>query len=300
MVQAKQLSSILIILALAVSPAVSINAHVFLIVGQSNSVGLNTDGFIPDDGTNDRIGQLSCCKNGQTLPTDQCVFIVAKDPLHHQCDDWYQGLQSVGFGLSFAKEVLKTLPPDDRVMLIPAGISGTGFFDNVWPAYTGRGFTAAIDKLRRAMSLLTTMNLNPTFDGILWHQGELDAGDNGAGNVADTNFYLNQDIIPLIKAFRDTNLLPFTSPRVPFVAGNLLPSWGFAPAHGERRGVVNAIALLDQMVPFTASVPSQGLLGDPVFLGSTGELIHFTARSLRILGRRYFDAWLLAQNNMPE
>lgn len=293
--------SILAIVILGAAPAISTNARVFLIAGQSNSVGLNSDGFTAEDTSSDRIFQLSCCSNGGTLPVEQCGLIVATDPLHHQCDNTYLGSQTLGFGMSFARELLPNLEADDMIVLVPSGFSGTGFFDNVWTAYTGSGFTSAVAKLKRAFELLTGLNMNPTFEGILWHQGEHDAGDNGAGNVADTNFYLYQDIIPMINAFRDTNLLPFTSTSLPFVCANLLPSWVSDPAHPVRLGVWTAIALLGQEVPYSACAPSQGLLGDPVYLsGLDGEVIHFTGRAQRILGRRYYAAWLLAKYNKPE
>ena len=272
--------------------------HVVLIAGQSNSVGYNVDPFTPEDASDPRILQLSCCSNGKSLPPAQCYLNVSADPLM-PC----QGAH-VSFVMSFARALLPLLPPSDLIVVVPTGISGTGFADNVWTAYTGGGFRSSVAMLRRAWELVSSApytTYNRKLEGVLWHQGEHDAGDNGQGNVANTTFYLQNDIGPLIAALRNTSYINFTSPTLPFVAGQMLPSWVDNSTHPVRQGVKLALALLTQYVPYTGFADSYGLLGDPVNRsGLDNEVIHFTARSQRILGRRYMAAWLAALENYPE
>ena len=119
--------------------------------------------------------------------------------------------------------------------------------------------------------------------------------------MANTTYYLEHDIGPLIGAFRNESFLNFTYPALPVVVGQMLPSWVDNSTHPVRQGVKVALALLTQYVPFTGFAPSYGLLGDPVYRsGLDNEVIHFTARSQRILGRRYLTGLLAALENYPE
>lgn len=72
-------------------------AHIFLNAGQSNSEGFNSDGHTDEDVAYDNIWQLDCCSNGTTLPYDECRFVIAQDPLHHQCDEGFLNGITVGW-----------------------------------------------------------------------------------------------------------------------------------------------------------------------------------------------------------
>ena len=272
--------------------------HVFLVAGQSNAVGYNGDPFTSEDTSDARILQLSCCRGSTSLPPAQCYLNISADPLM-PCAGAH-----VSFVMSFARALLPTLAPSDLIVVVPTAISGTGFADNTWTAYTGGGFVPAVAKLRRAWTLLgegAYAKYTRLFSGVLWHQGEHDAGDNGAGHVANTTFYLQNDIGPMIAAFRNTTFLNFSSPTLPFVAGQMLPSWVDNSTHPVRQGVKIALAVLTQYVAYTGFADSYGLLGDPGNRsGLDNEVIHFTARSQRILGRRYHAAYDAALVNYPE
>ena len=274
---------------------------VFLIAGQSNAVGYNSDPLTSEDDPNPRILQLSCCRNTTTLPLAQCYLNVSADPLA-PC---LSGNPHVGFGRSFARSLLPSLHPADLVLLVPGAIGFTGFLDGTWPAYTGTGFQLAVAKLRRTWALLAEgayAKYTRLLSGVLWHQGEYDAGDNFVpGRVVNGSVYLERDIGPLIAAFRNTTFLNFSSPTLPFVAGQMLPSWVDNSTHPVRQGVKLALALLTQYVAYTGFADSYGLLGDPVFRsGIEDAVIHFTARSQRLFGRRYAAAYEAARVNYPE
>ena len=156
----------------AASSAPRPSAHIFLVAGQSNTVGPNIDPFTAEDAVDERIWQLAVCSaNGTSLPPAQSFLNVSADPLM-PCDGGH-----VSFPRSFARALLPSLPADDVVVLVPTGISGTGFFDNVWNAYTGSGFVRAVEQLRVTWRLLHEDahfgRFNISWAGVLWHQGEV-------------------------------------------------------------------------------------------------------------------------------
>ena len=279
-------------------------AHIFLIAGQSNSVGYNTDPFTSEDAIKDRIWQLTvCASNNTTLPLNEAFLNVSADPL----EPCTSHTPHIGFGRSFARSLLPSLPADDVVVLVPAGLSGTGFVDRIWTAYIGSGFKRAVERLKTTWQLLLSPNntrgqqYNVTWSGVLWHQGEADAGDNAANEYVNTSYHLHTNLIPLINALRNTSTLPFTRTTLPFIVGQLLPSWLNNASHTERLGVGVAIGMVTQYVGYTGLADSYGLLGDPVFRsGASGQVIHFTGRSQRILGKRYYAAYRAALVNYPE
>jgi hypothetical protein len=125
------------------------------------------------------------------------------------------------------------------------------------------------------------------------------SGDNQWHFAANTSFYLYNDLVPLIEAFRNVSFLPFTRADLPFVAGQMLHEWMDNSTHPEREGVKLANALLTQYVPYTGFVSTYGMKGDYGYPDGDGELIHFTAASQRILGRRYFAQYHAAMLNYP-
>lgn len=149
---------LLLLVVVAISSAER-TAYIFLQAGQSNSEGYNSDGHTSEDVSYPNILQLSCCKNYAAVPIDECLLIIAQDPLHHQCDEWWLTGITIGFGMSFARAFREDIAEDDLIVIVPAGISGTGFFDNTWTAYTGTGFVKAVDKLKKAYSLLESMQM---------------------------------------------------------------------------------------------------------------------------------------------
>ena len=282
------------------SVAADRTAHVFLLIGQSNAAGVNSDPILPVDAPQPRILQLSCCAaNGTSLPPSDCFLNISSDPLM-PC----VGAHGLSMARPFARALLPTLPAEDVVVIVPSPIGGTGFGDGTWTAYTGSGFVPAVEKLRRAWSLLHGSDWkgwDVTLDGVLWHQGEMDAGDNSRGYVANSSRYLDDGLLPMIAALRNTSFLPFSSPQLPFVNGQMLPQWLFNSSHPERLGVGQAEALLPQYCAYTGHADSFGLLGDPLYRsGWDNSVIHFTGRSQRIFGARYHTAYRAALVNFPE
>ena len=129
-------------------------AHIFLVAGQSNSVGYNVDPFTPEDGPNPRILQLQCCTaNLTSLPPSQCFLNISADPLQ-PCDSGAH----VSFARSFSRSLLAGPgQPAQR----GCGVPGADGHQRHWirgrsvaGVHSGTGFKAAIAMLRRTWQLL--------------------------------------------------------------------------------------------------------------------------------------------------
>jgi len=142
---------------------------------------------------------------------------------------------------------------------------------------------------------------NAVFEAILWHQGEEDAGDNPSRYSASTSTYLFDDLLPLINRFRNTSYIPSTSSNLPVVVGQLLPEWLFNVSWPSRAaGVGKALTLVNTTYAYTGFADSVDLEGCTVpghGSGIDNSVIHFTAASQRIFGRRYLAALQLAKIN---
>ena len=161
------------------------------------------------------------CANGSELPPEKTYLNVSSDPLQ-PC----AGNSHVSFPRSFARSLLPTLPADDVVFLVPAGIGGTGFVDNTWTAYTGNGFVQAVARLDATWRLLHAdkrwQQYNITFSAILWHQGEDDAGQ---GHPTHSHHTLTRWKSRTHRSHTDVhNMRSAPSPHSPSSAHSLVPS----------------------------------------------------------------------------
>ena len=262
--------------------------------GQSNSVGTNTQaaGSYPTWPLNDRI-QMFCgprgshgCKPG--------TFAPAMTPVY--------GETNVGFSLTFANLLAQTLPANEGVVIVNTGVGGTGFHDGNWVAKTGPlaiASVAAVALLNDSIGLLGGGSY--ALHSMLWHQGELDAGDNRATYHADYCTYLIDDLTALIDYFRGA--MVGATATTPFVDGGLLPYWEDNVAGGTG-GVPAAIYALNTSRACTGTAdstvfpdffPDGKPAGDPnARSGASGMVIHFDATEAFVFGFEYWRAYLRA------
>jgi hypothetical protein len=171
-------------------------------------------------------------------------------------------------GRTFAIEYLEA-HPGVTVGLIPAACGGSPIA--TWQP--GKYFEDTKshpydDALARTRRVLTRGKLQ----GILWHQGESD-------RTPELSPVYEEALTALIDRFRRE----LDAPTVPFLIGQLgqFPGAGEWDEHARR--VDRAHRDVAARVPFTAFVSSDGLTSKP-------DNLHFDARSLRELGRRYAAA----------
>ncbi len=227
--------------------------HLFLLAGQSNMAGRGTVEE-QDRVPHDRV--LSLNKQG--------VWVVAIDPLHFDKPD----LVGVGLGKTFAIDYAKA-NPEVTVGLIPCAVGGSpistwepgGFHHQT----SQHPYDETMIRCRFAMK-------SGTLKGILWHQGESDAGPELAP-------LYEQKLHELIQRFRSD----LEMPDVPFIAGQL-GQFEKRPWTQYTRQVDQTHRSLPEKVSHTAFVRSDGLT-------HRGDNVHFNAASFRELGHRFYRAF---------
>jgi hypothetical protein len=237
------------------------NFHLFLLIGQSNMAGTPTPEAV-DEVPNSQIQVLGYedCDAPQERRYDE--WAVAIPPLHGCAG-------GLGPGDYFGKAVARA-HPEARIGLIPCAIPGVDidFFrkgvvssrrgefaippDNHWPG----AYEWVTSRARLAQQA-------GVIRGILFHQGESDAGDpDWPGKVAEMVRDLRADL---------------KLGKVPFLAGELMHSRGGADHN-----------------PLVARLPD---LIDEAYVISAAGLVphddyHFNLADQRTLGTRYAEKFL--------
>lgn len=214
------------------------------------------------------IGQSNMAGRGQIEPQDQDahprVFMFNKDnqwapavdPLHFD-----KPIAGVGLGLTFGK-LMAGRDASVRIGLIPCAVGGTPI--SRWQKGADL-YEAALKRARLAAK-------DGVIVGILWHQGEADAGRE------DTASMYGRQLDIMIKDWR-TDL---ATPNLPVVIGQLGEFFITAPF----QNIVNAaLKETPKRVSNSAWVSTAGMK-------DKGDQTHFDAAGYRELGRRYFDAMI--------
>ncbi len=230
------------------------NLWVFVMAGQSNMAGR---GFIePQDTISDpRVMMLN--KNNE--------WVLAKEPLHYYEPD----LAGLDCGLSFAKTLVNNLPDTIYIGMVPCAVGGTSIEQWVDDSlFRGvRLKSNLVEKIRLAET-------HGIIKGILWHQGENNANRGGvSGYKSNIKLFLNE-----IRKMTENDSLPIIVGEI----GHFLKEETFS-------GYQDTINLI--LKDLSNSDPNIGLvIADD--LEHKGDFIHFNSASLRILGRRYAEAYL--------
>ncbi|WP_437192635.1 sialate O-acetylesterase [Planctomicrobium sp. SH527] len=225
--------------------------HLYLLIGQSNMAGRGVLGK-EKQSPPDRI--LTLNKANEWAP--------AIEPLHFDKPT----IAGAGLGFSFAQEIAK-VDPDVTIGVIPCAVGGTPL--SRWQKDADL-YTQAVERARIAMK-------SGTLKGILWHQGESDAGSK---MLADSYGKRMSKMIGDLRSDLD-------SPSVPFIVGGLgeFLSVGTAEKPSYWKVVNAQLESIHELVPNSAFVNSTGL-------GHKGDSVHFDTEALREFGRRYAAALL--------
>lgn len=150
---------------------------IVLVAGQSNANGAGHGGdnvFL--DPTDPRVKQFG------GLPSSAFYRqpVTAVEPLLHH---FQYPAGDVGFALAFGREFVKTLAPSRTLLLVPVAHADTGFTVNGLSQTWDRDNTTATTNLYNLAVAQATLAMqsgpfpeNNEFAGVLWHQGERDAG----------------------------------------------------------------------------------------------------------------------------
>ena len=260
-----------------------VHYDVYLVAGQSNMDGRgwisNLTGPLatwnspqPDV----RIHYRNPINNDPTNPTYDTGWINLAPGLSAP-PGFSDPLPSSRFGpsLSFAR-TMADRAPERRVAVIKVPRGGTNLHTQWHPDESGnvmwRTFTNAIPE---ALQTLTNSFDTATLRGMIWHQGESDAG----------NADFQADLTRFLQATRDL----VGDPEFPIVLGELERD----PSNPTRTFQNDIFATVSASDPFTGLASSSGL--------GTSDGTHFDAAAVIDLGIRYADLMHdLDQDDLPD
>lgn len=224
---------------------------VFIMAGQSNMAGR---GLVEPQDTISNKRILTINAEGQ--------LIYAKEPLHF----YEPTLTGLDAGLSFGKTLLKSIPSNISVLLIPTAVGGSSI--RQWIG----------DSVYRKVKLLTNFKEKVqvakqygTIKAILWHQGESDA------NTVSIPLY-DQRLSTLFGTFREI----IKNDALPIIAGEL----------GSYSDNKQDWAAINQIIRTHATVDKKMAVVPTEDLKNKGDKIHFDSEGQRTLGERYALAYL--------
>lgn len=220
--------------------------HIYLLIGQSNMAGRAT---VPEE----LAGVIDRCY----LLNDKNQWVPAKNPMNlYSTIRKGEGMQKLGPGHGFVMAMLEA-NPDIKIGLVVNARGGSKI--EQWDA-KAKYYRSSIDRTKAAMK-------HGTLKGILWHQGESNAGRHAT--------YLGQ-LQTLVGQLRSD----LGDKDLPFVAGQVRPTDSMKPINAE-------IAKLPKAMPNTGCAMSTGL--------TTFDGTHFDAKSQIELGKRYAQEMLNIQ-----
>lgn len=225
------------------------NLHLYLLIGQSNMAGR---GDIEDQDRKTHPRVLMFNKDGQWTP--------AVDPLHFD-----KPIAGVSLGSTFGR-VMAAEDDTITIGLIPCAVGGTPL--KRWQK-GGDLWKQAVARAKAAMK-------DGKLHGILWHQGESDAGSK------DTADNYGQRLAEMVADLRKE----LDSPEVPFVAGTL----GDFLAEETKGGTPSYWKLINEQIKAIPTTVPHTAVADSKGLKPKSDKVHFDAPSLRELGRRYAAA----------
>lgn len=245
------------------------NFHIYLAFGQSNMEGQGDIGS-QDKNVDDRFQVLWAANNGSCSGKTKGKWAKAVPPLAH-C----QGAK-LGPTDYFGRTMVEKTDPKIKVGVIVVAVAGCSIqlFDKNGYANYARSqqswMTQRINEYGgnpygRLIEMAKAAQADGVIKGIIFHQGETDAGD---GNWPSKVKGVYDNIIKDLGLGND----------IPFLAGEVLRS-------GMSSGANNNISKLPQQSKNFYVVSSEGFnqaLGD-------GQNVHFTSQEYRDFGKRYAE-----------
>ncbi len=297
-------------------------ADVYLLVGQSNTIGFSLDGAKQDlpgqlDAPDPRISQLNVTGNDDENFGTAADFTnpasvhnagqpvtPAVDPLHDGFDTLINGKvgTKIGFGLSFARAALVNTTAD--ILLVPAAWSDTGFCSRDTNRLPGIGWSATQNSnnafagtllhdraiTRANVALAETGGI---LRGILWHQGEADSDNPVCAQAYAANL---TELVTSLRTNIDQDargaVARGSNSDIPFIVGTM--SMGADATSNQipftdTKNLVDAAHRTIANLVTNSSFVNNDDLVPPAFPCGEGSCIHFGATAYREMGQRYYD-----------
>ena len=224
---------------------------VFMMAGQSNMAGR---GFVEaqDTLTSERI--LTINKSNE--------IILAKEPLNF----YEPKMNGLDCGVSFAKQLLKHVPENVSILLVPTAVGGSSI--SQWLGDSVHRDVQLLSNFEEKMKLAKKYG---KLKGILWHQGESDANKNCIPEYEER-------LTQLMHKFRS------------FAGNKSLPVLiGELGSYSKNKS--NWLLINKQIEHFVSKDEhAELILTDD--LVNRGDSLHFDSRSQRKLGERFAKEYL--------
>jgi hypothetical protein len=227
------------------------NVWVFILAGQSNMAGR---GFVEPKDTLPSPRVLTINAKGQV--------ILAKEPLHF----YEPAMAGLDCGLSFGKSLLKHVPGNISILLIPTAVGGSSI--SQWLGDSVHRNVRLFSNFRDKVEIGKKYG---QVKAILWHQGESDA------NEKDYRQY-EQRLSTLFNTFRRV----INSDTLPILIGHL----GSYSTNDKYWKLIN-----QQLDSYALKDNNTAVIHTNDFKHK-GDKVHFDSKGQRILGKRFAQAYI--------
>lgn len=224
---------------------------VFIMAGQSNMEGR---GLVEPQDTiaNNRILTIN----------SHDELVLAKEPIHFSTPA-YSGLDC---GMSFANELLKNIPKDVVILLLPTAVGGSPI--EKWIKDLPHRKINLYSNFKAKVALGKQYG---TIKAVLWHQGESDANKEGISNR-------NQNLKTLFTSFRND----VGNEKLPILMGEI-GSFSKEPQLWSEINKENRKYVQED---------NQAVLIETADLKDKGDKVHFDGESQREMGKRFAEKYI--------
>ncbi len=219
---------------------------VFILAGQSNMAGR---GKIEAEDTISTPRILTINDKGNIIP--------AKEPLHF----YEPGMKGTGCGLAFGKTLLKYIPGDVTILLIPTAVGGSSI--NQWIRNSTHRGVPLLSNFREKVEIGKRYG---EVKAILWHQGESDANAEGIKSR-------QEKLGTLFTQFRKA----VGNPTLPILMGELGSYSKEKELWLQMNEQIRAYSSADK---YTSVIKTSDLK-------NKGDFLHFDSKSQREMGARF-------------
>lgn len=223
------------------------------------------------------MGQSNCAGYGKgnkelSFLPDNAIFaykngkvVLAKERKSSLFD--YRGVFALYFAQLYKN---KCLEENRKILILPAAVGGTGFSNSRW----GVNDDLYLNAVRMTCEIMQKFP-DSKLACVLWHQGETDA-ENGMDAIE-----YKEKLSLLINDFRKR----VNCKDLPFIAGDYVQDWKKLCPHSYK--ISEATQEVVRSTISCAYVSSVNLEGN-----CAEDIIHFSRKSLKELGKRYFEKYL--------
>ena len=244
--------------------------------GQSNAEGMGLGEVINRYESNDSIYYLTAEKSVQH--TSECVLInFADKPFNIQiAEERKSGDKTISdFALFFARKYIesKLLKSTRKLLIIRAGIGGTGFKKGNWGVND-----LLYNKMLEMTDYALSLNKNNRVVAFLWHQGEHDAFERNEPSVFE------KQLFSMVTSVRERY------GNMPFIAGDFVREWKQKNIE-ICEPIIQKIKKVINDIDNATFIDTSDLLSNNEKIGN-GDDIHFCRESLLKLGERYCENYI--------